>query len=64
MKLFYHSQNQGARMRPTERRKVNGYFVMRAKDGWEVANSDIRLSGPFVTEQEAIDAAKALPSKG
>lgn len=51
-------------MKPPERRKVNGYFVMKAGDGWEVANSDERLAGPFGTEQEAIDAAKALQLKG
>lgn len=51
-------------MKPPEREKVNGYYVMQAKAGWELANSDKRLAGPFGTEQEAFDAAKALPQKG
>lgn len=44
--------------------RVNGYSVMDLKSGWEVWNSDKRLKGPFDREEEAVAAAKALPSKG
>ncbi|MEE4228268.1 DUF2188 domain-containing protein [Pseudomonas viridiflava] len=46
------------------RYKVNGYYVMEVNEGWEVSNSDRRLKGPFATEEEAIQAAEKLPSKG
>lgn len=51
-------------MKPPRREKVNGYWVMKASDGWEVANDDRRQAGPFATESEAIAAARKLLSKG
>ncbi|VVN78730.1 hypothetical protein [Pseudomonas fluorescens] len=44
--------------------KVNGYSVMELKAGWEVWNSDKCLKGPFDREEDAVEAAKALPPKG
>lgn len=51
-------------MKLPEKYKVNGYIVMLASDGWEVANSDRRLAGPFDREEDAVATAKALPPKG
>ncbi|CAI8802982.1 SPOR domain-containing protein [Pseudomonas sp. IT-P74] len=51
-------------MKPPESYKVNGYTVMKVGDGWEVANSDDRLAGPFDREEDAVEAAKALSPKG
>lgn len=51
-------------MKPPKRYKVNGYYVMEVNGGWEVGNDDERLKGPFDTVQEAVNAARSLPSKG
>ncbi|MGY2314018.1 hypothetical protein ACW9I6_04985 [Pseudomonas sp. SDO5522_S412] len=51
-------------MKLPESYRVNGYTVMQVKDGWEVANSDRRLAGPFDRKEDAVGAAKALPPKG
>lgn len=58
------TKERSARMKLPENYKVNGYTVMQVKDGWEVGNSDRRLAGPFDREEDAVEAAKALPSKG